>query len=124
MVFENGEFNATGKSIDSCQPAQSAQADMSRNFSLSSKFSACQGTILPYKTVGCLTNGLVQSQAWAIFFHRIDDSHCNRIHSSLSTVHFSGSDHVGKQPVAWKEYCSGKKNSRKAWLGPLLPLYN
>ena len=36
------------KSIDSCQPAQSAQADMSRNFSLFSSFSACQRVILPH----------------------------------------------------------------------------
>ena len=45
------------------------------------------------------------SLAKLLFFPRIDDNHCNRIHSSLTVVHFFNSGYVGKQPVAWKEYC-------------------
>ena len=47
---------------------------------------------------------LVESPAWPILFPRIDDSHCNRIHSSLTTVHCFDNGYVGKQPVAWEEY--------------------
>ena len=39
-----------------------------------------------------------------IFFSRIDDTHYDRIHSSLTPVQCF-EDYVGKQPVAWKEYC-------------------
>ena len=49
---------------------------------------------------------LVQSPAWPIFFPRIDDSHCDRINSSLTAVCCLDSCYVGKQPVAWKEYCA------------------
>ena len=35
-----------------------------------------------------------------IFFPRIDDSHCYRIHSSLTAVHYFDNGYVGKQPVA------------------------
>ena len=49
---------------------------------------------------------LVRSLAWQIFFPRIDDSHCNRIHSSLTAVHCFDNGYVRKQPVAWKEYCA------------------
>ena len=47
----------------------------------------------------------VRSSARPIFFPRIDDSHCGRIHSSLMDVHCFDNGYVGKQPVAWKEYC-------------------
>ena len=43
---------------------------------------------------------------WPIFFPRIDDIHCNRIQSTLTTVHCFYDGYVGKQPVAWKEYCA------------------
>ena len=40
---------------------------------------------------------------------RIDESHCDRIHSSLIAVCCFDNGYVGKQPVAWKgysaEYC-------------------
>ena len=36
----------------------------------------------------------------------IDDSHCDRIHSSLTAVRCFDNGYVGKQPVAWKEYCA------------------
>ena len=39
-----------------------------------------------------------------MFFLRIDDSQCDRIHSSLIAVGCFDNDYVGKQPVAWKEY--------------------
>ena len=51
-------LNALAKSIDSCQPAQSAQADMNRNFSASShsqhaKVSFCPMIQLsPFSSVG------------------------------------------------------------------------
>ena len=45
----------------------------------------------------------------------IDDSHCDKIHYSLISVHCFDYGYVGKQPVVWKEYCaeSGKNNCRK-----------
>ena len=36
---------------------------------------------------------------------RIDDTHCNKIHSSLTAVCCFDNVYVGKQPVAWKEFC-------------------
>ena len=36
----------------------------------------------------------------------IDDSHCDRIHSSLTAAHCFGNGYVRKQPEAWKEYCA------------------
>ena len=39
------ELNAFAKSTDSCQPAQSAQADMSRNFSISLNFLNIKGSL-------------------------------------------------------------------------------
>ena len=49
---------------------------------------------------------LVRSSARPIFFPRIDDSHCDSIHSSLTTVRCFYHGYVGKQQVAWKEYCA------------------
>ena len=37
---------------------------------------------------------------------RIDDCHCDRIHHSLTNVRCFDNGYVGKQPVAWKEYCA------------------
>ena len=37
-------------------------------------------------------------------FPGIDDSHSNRIHSSLIAVRCFDNGYVGKQPVVWKEY--------------------
>ena len=48
---------------------------------------------------------LVQSLAQPILFLSIDDSHCNRIHSSLNAVHYFNNGYVGKQSVALKDYC-------------------
>ena len=44
--------------------------------------------------------------AWPIFFPRIDDSHCDRIHSSLTSVHCFDNGYVGNQQVGWKECCA------------------
>ena len=49
---------------------------------------------------------LVRSPARPKFFPTTDDSHCDWIHSSLTAVHCFDNGYVGKQPVAWKEYCA------------------
>ena len=48
-------LKASEQSIGPCQPAQSKQADMGRNFFAIFKFSASQRTALHHDTVGCLT---------------------------------------------------------------------
>ena len=48
---------------------------------------------------------LVRYPARPIFIPKIDDSHCNRIHSSVTAVHCFKNSYVGKHPVAWKEDC-------------------
>ena len=53
---------------------------------------------------GVNRRSLVRSPAWQIFFPRIDDSHCHRIHSSLTAVCCFDNGYVEKQPVACKEY--------------------
>ena len=64
---------------------------------------------------------LICSPAWPIFFPRIDDSHCDRIHSYLTAVHCFENGYKGKRPVAWKEYCVEYllKELGKAWIGVL-----
>ena len=46
------------------------------------------------------------SASSAHLLRMIDDSYYDRIHSSLTTVHCFNNRYVGKQPVAWKEYCA------------------
>ena len=58
----NRGLNAHAKNIDPRQPAQSAQADMGRNFVLSFKFPACQRTILHHDVVSCLAK-------WPLWIH-------------------------------------------------------
>ena len=41
-----------------------------------------------------------------IFFPRIDDNHCDKIHSSFTSVRCFKNGYVGKQPVTLKEYCA------------------
>ena len=70
-----------------------------------------RGVILPHNSFGSAqdlrTGGRrLNPLTWPIFFPRIDDSHCDRIHFSLITVLCFDDDYVGKQPVAWKEYCA------------------
>ena len=43
--------------------------------------------------------------AQPIYFRRIDGCHCNWIHS-FSAVHCFDHGYVGKQQVAWKEFCA------------------
>ena len=45
-------------------------------------------------------------QLGSIICLRTDDSHCDRIHSSLTAAHCFSNRYVGKQRVAWKEYCA------------------
>ena len=49
---------------------------------------------------------MVRSPVRLIFFPRIDDIHCDRIHSSLTVVRCFDNGYVGKQPVVLKEYCA------------------
>ena len=49
-----------------------------------------------------------------IFCLRIDDSHCNRIHSSLTAVHCFDDSYLGKQPVARREYCAELKEFQES----------
>ena len=56
----------------------------------------------PHSSVGSVADLRTGSPARPIFFSGIDDSHCDRIHSSLTTVHCFDDGYVGKQPMAWK----------------------
>ena len=50
-------------------------------------------------------SGSFDPLAQPIFCPRIDNNDCDRIYSSLS-LHCFNNGYVGKQPVAWKEYCA------------------
>ena len=71
---------------------------------------ALNSSIEDLRTGGCW----FESPAWPIFFPRINNSHCDRIHSTLTAVHSFLDGSVGKQPLAWKEYCA------EYWLKELL----
>ena len=59
-----------------------------------------------HSSVGPENRGsLVRSPAPPIFSPRIADSQCDRTHSSFTAVRCFDNVYVGKQPVAWKEYC-------------------
>ena len=49
---------------------------------------------------------MVWSPARPMFLSRIDDGHCDRIHSSLTSVYCLDNKYVRNQPVALKEYCA------------------
>ena len=49
---------------------------------------------------------MVRSPARPKIFPSIDDSHCDRIHSSLTAFRCFDDGYVGKQPVTWKEHCA------------------
>ena len=57
-----------------------------------------------YRTWEWVWRSLVRSMARPIFFPRINDSHCNRIYSSLTAVRCFDNGYMGKLLVAWKEY--------------------
>ena len=40
-----------------------------------------------------------------MFLNKDYDIYCDRIHSCLTAVFCFDNGYVGKQPVAWKEYC-------------------
>ena len=46
-----------------------------------------------------------KSMALPIFFPRIDDSHYDKMHSSLNAVNCFNDGYDEKQPVAWEGYC-------------------
>ena len=47
------------------------------------------------------------------------------VHSSLTNVHYFDNGYMGKQPVAWIEYChTGYKNSREVWIDALAAAIN
>ena len=58
------------------------------------------------QSVACWTCSL------GLFFQRIDDSHFDRILSSLTAVRCFDNGYVGKHPVAWKEYCADRTPER------------
>ena len=57
---------------------------------------------------------LVLSPAQLIFLPKIDDSHCDGIHSSLTATPCFKNGYVVKQPVTWKKYSA--EYCRNAWL--------
>ena len=58
----------------------------------------------------------VRFPALSVFFPRTDDSHCDRIRSSLTAVHCFDNGHVGKLPELEKNIVRSTclKNSKKA----------
>ena len=80
---------------------------------------------LPHGLVGIRVDNrrsLVRSLTQPILFPVIDDSHCNRIHSTLIFVRNFDNGYVGKQPLAWKEYCAEYRlkelqESMDRWIG-------
>ena len=64
----------------------------------------------PLSSVGSVEDlrtggGWGEPLALPIFFLRIDDSHCDTIHSSVTAENCSDDAYERKQPVALKEYC-------------------
>ena len=49
---------------------------------------------------------MVRTSSSANNFVRNDGSHCDGIHSSLTSVHCLDDGYEGKQLVTWKEYCA------------------
>ena len=77
----------------------------------------------PYSSAGSvqdLRTGHWLDPVLGLLFFQIDDSYCDRIHSSLITVHCFNNGYVGKQLVTWRE-CCGKcwLKKKKAWIGAL-----
>ena len=58
---------AFAKNVGPCQPAQSAQADMNRNFSLSLYFATRQSVSLHWGSFSCLTK-------WILWIHDQGDA--------------------------------------------------
>ena len=62
---------------------------------------------------------LVTSPARPKFFPRIDNSHCETIHSCLTPVCCFDNGYVGKQQVALKEYSAEHWLKELQWVGAL-----
>ena len=60
------------------------------------------GSVMDFRTGGRWFNPWLSQYS---FRGLMTDSHCDRIHSSLTAVCCYDNGYVGKQPVAWKEYC-------------------
>ena len=80
----------------------------------------------PRSSIGCIKH-LRTGGRWfepsarpiLVFFPMIYNSHCDRIHSSLTAVNCFTDSNVGKQPVPWKRNIvrsTGLKNSRNVWI--------
>ena len=60
--------------------------------------------------------GLMSANAFNLVHDKINselvgsDGRCNRIYLFLTAVHYFDDVFVGKQPIAWKKYCTGEKN--------------
>ena len=80
------------------------------------------GCVDDFRTGG----GCIKLPARPIFFPRIDDCHCDRVYSSLTTIHWFDHGYVGKQPVPWKKYCAEYwlKNSRRACCHNVTEIFN
>ena len=85
-------------------------------------------TAEPYSSVGSVAD-LWTGGRWfdpllgPIFFPWIDDNHWDRIYSSLTSFRCFENGYVGKEPVAWKEYCAEywlkELQETAAWMGAL-----
>ena len=86
------------------------------------------GCAEPHCSIGLENRrSLVRSPARPIFFPRIDDSHCERIHSSLTAVRCFENRYVGKQPVFLERILCGvpvKRTSAKHGYVHWPPRYN
>ena len=65
---------------------------------------------LPYSSVGSVqdlkTGGHWFDPWFSQYSFRVEDSLCDKIHSSLTAFNHFDKVYVGKQPVAWKVYCA------------------
>ena len=61
----------------------------------------CQASVAQSVAYGLRIGG-----RWSIFFPRINDIHCYKIHSSVIAVHCFDDVYVGKKPVDRKEHCA------------------
>ena len=72
----------------------------------------------------CSAPQMRRSPAGPILFSRIDDSHCDMIHSSIIAVHCFDNALCGEKTndlerILCRVLVKRKRNSRKAWIGAL-----
>ena len=90
------------------------------------KFSKSVENTKPHSSVGSVVD-LRTGGRWfdrhlgQYSFSEIGESQCNGVHASLTAVHCFDNGYVGKQPVAWEEYCAEywSKELQEAWVGAL-----